>query len=149
MLDAGCWMLDAGCWMLDAGCWIIKYNLLNCFQKKLNCFFIFSAKPRIEKRVTSNENKDYLMKTDWETRRDIVACARQVYEKGIVAATDGNISYRMMTDRIMITPAGTSFANISTDELAYVDIDGNILTFEQNPRLNYRCILRSTGKDRT
>jgi L-fuculose-phosphate aldolase len=73
------------------------------------------------------------MKTDWETRRDIVACARQVYDKGIVAATDGNISYRMMTDRIMITPAGKSFGNLSTDDLAYVDIDGNILTFEQKP----------------
>jgi L-fuculose-phosphate aldolase len=73
------------------------------------------------------------MKTDWEARRDIIACARQVYDKGIVAATDGNISYRMITDRFMITPSGTSFANITTDELAYVDIDGNILNFEQKP----------------
>jgi len=73
------------------------------------------------------------MKTDWEARRDIVACARQVYEAGIVAATDGNISHRMMTDRVMITPAGRSFANLNTDELAYVDIDGNILNFEQKP----------------
>ena len=73
------------------------------------------------------------MKTDWEARRDIIACARQVYDKGIVAATDGNISYRMMTDRVMITPSGTSFANLTTDDLAYVDIDGNILTFEHKP----------------
>jgi L-fuculose-phosphate aldolase len=73
------------------------------------------------------------MKTDWETRRDIVACARQVYDAGIVAATDGNISHRMMTDRIMITPSGTSFANLNTDTLAYVDLDGNILNFDHKP----------------
>lgn len=73
------------------------------------------------------------MKTDWEARRDIIACARQVYDKGIVAATDGNISFRMMTDRVMITPSGTSFANLSSDELVYVDIDGNILSFGQKP----------------
>jgi L-fuculose-phosphate aldolase len=73
------------------------------------------------------------MKTDWEARRDIIACARQVYDKGIVAATDGNISYRMMTDRVMITPSGTSFANLSTDELVYVDVDGNILNYGKKP----------------
>jgi L-fuculose-phosphate aldolase len=33
----------------------------------------------------------------------------------------------------MITPAGRSFANLNTDELAYVDFDGNILNFEQKP----------------
>ena len=73
------------------------------------------------------------MKTDWEARRDIIACARKVYDKGIVAATDGNISCRMMTDRIMITPSGTSFANLSTNELVYVDTDGNILNYGQKP----------------
>jgi L-fuculose-phosphate aldolase len=73
------------------------------------------------------------MKSDWETRRDIVAYAKQVYDKGMVAATDGNVSYRLMTDRIMITPSGTSFATLTTDTLAYVDLDGNILNFEYKP----------------
>jgi L-fuculose-phosphate aldolase len=73
------------------------------------------------------------MKTDWEVRRDIIAIAKQVYDKGIVAATDGNISYRIMTDRVMITPSGTSFATLTIDTLAYVDLDGNILNFEHKP----------------
>lgn len=73
------------------------------------------------------------MKTDWEARRDIVATAKQVYDKGIVAATDGNISYRVMSDRIMITPSGTSFANLNTEDLAYVDMNGNVLTYNQKP----------------
>jgi len=73
------------------------------------------------------------MKTDWEARRDIVAYAKQVYEKGIVAATDGNISYRIMSDRIMITPSGTSFATLTTDTLAYVDLNGNNLGFQHKP----------------
>ena len=73
------------------------------------------------------------MKTDWEARRDIIATAKQVYKAGIVAATDGNISHRLMTDRVMITPAGRSFANLNTNEISYVDIDGNILNFEHKP----------------
>jgi len=73
------------------------------------------------------------MKTEWETRRDIIACARKVYEKGIVAATDGNISCRLMNDRIMITPSGSSFSTMTTNDFAYVDIDGNSLNFDQKP----------------
>ena len=73
------------------------------------------------------------MKTDWEARRDIVATAKQVYKAGIVAATDGNISHRMMTDRVMITPTGKSFAYLKTDEMSYVDLDGNILNFDYKP----------------
>ena len=73
------------------------------------------------------------MKTDWETRRDIVAIARQAYDAGIVAATDGNISHRMMTDRILITPSGTFFASLNTNTLAYVDLDGNILSAQHKP----------------
>jgi L-fuculose-phosphate aldolase len=73
------------------------------------------------------------MKTDWETRRDIVAIARQVYDAGIVAATDGNISHRMMSDRVLITPSGTSFSNLNTNTLAYVDLAGNVLSAQYKP----------------
>ena len=73
------------------------------------------------------------MKTDWEVRRDIIACAKQVYDKGIVAATDGNISYRITSDRVMITHSGTSFATLTTNSLAYVDLDGNILSYDHQP----------------
>jgi L-fuculose-phosphate aldolase len=73
------------------------------------------------------------MKTDWEIRRDIVAIARKTYNAGMVAATDGNISHRIMTDRIMITPSGTSFSSLNTNALAYVDLEGSILNFEHKP----------------
>lgn len=72
------------------------------------------------------------MITDWETRRDIVAFGTKIYRNGMAAATDGNISMRMYTDRIMITPAGTSLGFLNANDLVYMDIDGN--------RLEYNCI---------
>jgi L-fuculose-phosphate aldolase len=71
------------------------------------------------------------VKTDWETRRDIIQYARKVYDKGLVAATDGNISSRMDVDRIMITPAGESLRNLGPDDLAYVDLEGNTLDYSK------------------
>ena len=73
------------------------------------------------------------MKTDWEARRDIVAWAKQVYNKGLVAATDGNISCRIDVDRIMITPSGKSLGFLTADDMAYVDTSGNVLGSTNKP----------------
>jgi L-fuculose-phosphate aldolase len=71
--------------------------------------------------------------TDWEARRDIVKCAKRAFNSGLVAATDGNISVRMSTDRVMITPGGTSFNNLNPGQMAYVDTEGNLLDYAQRP----------------
>ena len=74
-----------------------------------------------------------MIKTDWEARRDIVKCAKQAFDSGLVAATDGNISVRMSTDRVMITPGGTSFRNLNPGQMAYVDIEGHLLDYANRP----------------
>ena len=71
--------------------------------------------------------------TDWEARRTIVHCAKRAFNSGLVAATDGNISVRMSTDRVMITPSGTSFSNLNPGQMAYVDTDGHLLDYSQRP----------------
>lgn len=73
------------------------------------------------------------MRTDWETRRDIIAFGAKVYLNGMAAATDGNISLRMHTDRIMITSSGTSLGSLNANDLVYMDMDGNRLDYSCNP----------------
>ena len=63
----------------------------------------------------------------------MVSVARRLYEKGLVAATDGNISFRIQSDRILISSAGSSLGNLSPEDLAYVDLQGNRLQFSQHP----------------
>jgi L-fuculose-phosphate aldolase len=67
------------------------------------------------------------MKTDWEIRREIVHFAKCAYKKGLVAATDGNISVRIMGDRLMITPTGAVFETLLPDDLIYVNFLGQKL----------------------
>ena len=67
------------------------------------------------------------MKTDWEIRREIVHYAKCAYQKGLVAATDGNISVRIMGDRLMITPTGAVFETLRPDDLIYVNFLGQKL----------------------
>ncbi len=75
----------------------------------------------------------YNLNSDWEARRNITVYASRIYDLGLVAATDGNISTRFNFDRIMITPSGKSLANLNPDELAFVDNSGNILDHRNTP----------------
>ncbi len=67
------------------------------------------------------------MKTERELRDDIVRIGQLVYQKGWVAANDGNISIRLGPDRILCTPTGVSKGMMHPDDLIVCDPQGNKL----------------------
>ena len=66
-----------------------------------------------------------MVKTERELRHDIVKVGRLVFEKGWVAANDGNISIRLDEERILATPTGVSKGMMHPDDLIIVDYEGN------------------------
>lgn len=68
-----------------------------------------------------------MVKTEREHRQDIVETGRLIYQKGWVAANDGNITVRLDDDRILSTPTGVSKGMMSPDDLIIVDYEGNKL----------------------
>lgn len=66
-----------------------------------------------------------MVKTERELRQDIVDIGRLVFEKGWVAANDGNISIRLDEERILATPTGVSKGMMHVDDLIIVDYEGN------------------------
>src|SRR4026207_1223263 len=66
-----------------------------------------------------------MAKTEKEYRQDIVDIGRLGFEKGWVAANDGNITIRLDQDRILATPTGVSKGMMHVDDLIVVDMQGN------------------------
>ncbi len=66
-------------------------------------------------------------KTEREHRQDIIQIGKLVYEKGWVAANDGNITIRMDNDRLLCTPTGVSKGMMHVDDLIICDMQGNKL----------------------
>jgi L-fuculose-phosphate aldolase len=64
------------------------------------------------------------MNSAYALRREICEVGRRVYQRGYVAANDGNISVRMEDDRVLCTPTGVSKGYLSEDMLAICDMDG-------------------------
>jgi L-fuculose-phosphate aldolase len=60
-------------------------------------------------------------------REEIVAIGRRMWDKGFIAAADGNISVRVGPDRLLITPSGLSKGFLAPDQLLRIDLNGAVL----------------------
>lgn len=65
-----------------------------------------------------------MVKTEREYAADIVQVGKLVFQKGWVAANDGNISIRLDDERIMCTPTGVSKGMMHLDDIIIVDYAG-------------------------
>jgi L-fuculose-phosphate aldolase len=62
-----------------------------------------------------------------DARRQIVLVCRRLYERGLIAGPDGNVSVRLGTDRVVVTPSGLSKVDVTEDALVEVGLDGRPL----------------------
>lgn len=74
-----------------------------------------------------------MSKTERELREDIVQVGRLVFEKGWIAANDGNISIRLDAQRILCTPTNTCKGMLSVDDLIICDMQGKKLAGVKAP----------------
>ncbi len=68
------------------------------------------------------------MPIEWEIKREICEVGRRMYDKGFVAANDGNISYRLGPNRFLCTPTGVSKGFLKPADIALVDGQGRQLS---------------------
>ena len=74
-----------------------------------------------------------MIPSEWQLRRQIVDIGRRVYQRGLVTATDGNISARVMGDRMFITPSGTCLGELNPRDLLYLDFERRVLAGRGTP----------------
>ncbi|MBL8214531.1 MAG: class II aldolase/adducin family protein [Bryobacterales bacterium] len=72
-----------------------------------------------------------MAKTEQELRQDIIEIGRHVYQKGWVAANDGNISIRLDQDRVLCTPTGVSKGMMRPEDLLICDMTGRKIAGEK------------------
>ncbi len=73
------------------------------------------------------------MSTESALRADIVEIGRRMYARGYTASNDGNISARLGTDRLLMTPKGVCKGFMTPDMMCVTDLDGKKLQGERDP----------------
>lgn len=63
----------------------------------------------------------------FEAKEQILDIGRRMYDKGYVAANDGNISCRISPDTILTTPTGVSKGFMTQDMIVRMKMDGTVL----------------------
>jgi L-fuculose-phosphate aldolase len=72
----------------------------------------------------------------------IALVCRRLYERGLVAGPDGNVSVRLRDGSIVVTPSGMSKVDVTPDDLVLVDGEGRVLEGKGNPSSELRVHLR-------
>jgi L-fuculose-phosphate aldolase len=62
--------------------------------------------------------------TEHELRQEMVRIGRLMWERGYVAATDGNLSARLAPDRLLVTASGFSKGFLAAEDLVVLRPDG-------------------------
>lgn len=67
-----------------------------------------------------------------ELAESIVEAGKQMYQKGWVAANDGNISLRLDENRMLCTPTGVSKGRMRAEDMIIADLEGRKLEGARN-----------------
>ena len=70
---------------------------------------------------------------EMELRRQICAIGQRMYTRGLVVAAEGNLSARLDTERILVTPAGCCKGDLAPEDLLIIDLNGKTLGGSQRP----------------
>ena len=71
--------------------------------------------------------------TESALRADIVEVGRRMYARGYTASNDGNISVRLGSDRLLMTPKGVCKGFMTPDVMCITDLDGRKLQGDRDP----------------
>jgi L-fuculose-phosphate aldolase len=68
-----------------------------------------------------------------ELRRQICRTGRRMYERGLVVACEGNLSARLDSNRILVTPAGACKGSLTAGDILVTKANGAVLSGSGQP----------------
>jgi L-fuculose-phosphate aldolase len=81
------------------------------------------------------------MKEETALRMEMVWVCGKLEEKGLIAASDGNVSRRLGKSRLLITPSGKPKGELKPLDMLLVDLAGNVLAGKGKPSSEMRMHL--------
>lgn len=70
-----------------------------------------------------------------ELKHSVADIMQRLYNRGLTSCSGGNVSLRSETGSIFITPSQIDKGNICADQIAEMDINGNLLSAEFKPSM--------------
>ena len=85
--------------------------------------------------------------SDAQAKAEILEVGRCLWQRGLVAANDGNLSVRVGENALWVTPTAVSKGSMTEDMLVKLDLDGNVLEGTRKPSSEIKMHLRIYKED--
>ncbi|BCJ94599.1 aldolase [Anaerocolumna cellulosilytica] len=72
------------------------------------------------------------MTSEYEIKKEICEIGKRIYDRGMVAANDGNISVKLNDNEFLCTPTGVSKGFMTPEYICKVDRDGKVIQANGN-----------------
>jgi L-fuculose-phosphate aldolase len=80
-------------------------------------------------------------------RETIVEIGRRLHQRGWLASADGNISLRLSSENILITPTGTHKGYLTADDICRITVDNRVLEGKPSgERLMHLAVYKNAPK---
>ncbi|MBL7671410.1 MAG: class II aldolase/adducin family protein [Bdellovibrionaceae bacterium] len=87
------------------------------------------------------------LKNRTQIQTEILQICRHLHARNLLAAADGNLSYRMSDQEILITPTGVTKAFMTLEEVAVINLQGDVISgHPSSERLMHLEIFRRCPK---
>lgn len=74
-------------------------------------------------------------------KREIIKAGMNLDRYGLIALSGGNVSARMDTSEVLITPSGMIYEDMVEDDIVVMDVDGKIIEGSRKPSSDTDAIL--------
>ena len=74
-------------------------------------------------------------------KAEIIKAGMRMDKYGLIALSGGNLSLRMPTGEILVTPSGMIYEDMVPEDMLVMDIDGNILEGTRKPSVDTKALL--------
>ena len=77
------------------------------------------------------------MTTERQYREELAQIGRMLHSRGMVAGTNGNVSMRLDTDEVLVSPLGVNLGRLTPEQVVLVNLDGESLAKDGKVPVEY------------
>lgn len=112
-----------------------------CPLSPLFCILLSTGRPCGAPLFPPPTTNGIAVQKESDLRVELIDICRKLAAKGLIAATDGNVSCRVGEDRLLITPSGTAKGDLRAVDLLLADLDGQVVAGATRPSSEIRMHL--------
>lgn len=76
-----------------------------------------------------------------EQRQEVIKAGMKLDRYGLIALSGGNVSWRMESGEVLVTPSGMIYEDMSPEDVLVADINGSIIEGECAPSVDTEALL--------